>query len=85
MREACVKAVDRHGKTYGKDLAFYPLSTTPRKGLDGLLIFAHNLYAVYTPLSTISRQAFGSIFNLLACLLYTFSTLPISNTNLIKD
>jgi hypothetical protein len=85
MHKYCVKAVDWAGKNLGKVLVLCAQSTGLLKYLTSQAFFGHSLFAVYTQARSFFKQAFCQVFNLWLAGLCPVSTLPMTNTNLIKD
>lgn len=84
MRKACVKAVNSAWKSLWIEFGLYPLPTAPPKCLTSQAIIAHNFGTVFGRLHTINSQPSLAISYLLGGWFSLFSTVSITNTNLIN-
>jgi hypothetical protein len=78
------KVLDKLGTGFGQVLDFSALPTSPLCGFAGSLALYPKSCSVFTQLKTSFTHAKISSFYLLFTNLFTFSTTPITNTNLIK-
>jgi len=84
MPSACVKAVDGAWKGLWKESKLCPLPTALRKYLTSQVFFAHISGTIFSRLRTINSQPKVIAYYLLDSRFSLFSTVSITNTNLIN-
>jgi hypothetical protein len=85
MLKHCVKNVAKGGKSFGKVRDLYAQSTAGPKYLTSQVFFRHSFYKFYKQAGSCYKQSDLRAFSQLSINLYPFSTIPMTNTNLIKD
>ena len=85
MLKACVHAVDKLGISSGQVAYLSAPSTARFEYLTNQVLFGHSLHTAYGQASGTYRQLVLDFSKLLVSFLYPLSTLPMTNTKLIKD